>query len=73
MPYYLFRVLPFAPLEKLAEYGRFAEASAQAKVLRGAAGAVAGERIKVMFAETQEAAEDLLCQWRDGAAGPGDD
>ena len=73
MPYYVFRVRPFAPLEKVAEFARFPEASAHAKALRGAPSETAGERVKVMFAETQEAAEDLLCQWRDGALGPGDD
>ncbi|HET9821409.1 MAG TPA: hypothetical protein VFQ16_06250 [Burkholderiaceae bacterium] len=73
MPYYVFRVRPFTPPEQLAEFGRFAEASAHAKALRGEASGAAGERIKVMFADSPLAAEDLLCQWRDGAPGPGDD
>lgn len=72
MPYYLYRVLPFAQLEKLAEFGAFVQASAHAKVLRAAEKAAPQGKIKVMFADNEQAAEDLLCQIRD--PGPsGDD
>ncbi len=72
MPYYIYRVLPFAQLEKLGEFSIFKEASAQAKALRAAeAGATPG-KVKVMFADNELQAEDLLCQIRD--PGPsGDD
>ena len=72
MPYFVFSVKPFAQLEKLAQFESFQEASVQAKLLRGRPAAGDNAKIKVMFAETQELAEDLLCQVRE--PGPvGDD
>jgi hypothetical protein len=65
MPYFVFSVRPFAQIVKLAEFARFAEASAHAKALRAAPSAPDDARIKVMYAETQAQAEDLLCQIRD--------
>jgi hypothetical protein len=70
MPYYVYAVKPLAQLEKLAEFPAFRQASAHAKSLR--AGGRPGERIKVMFADTPLAAEDLLLQVRD-APPDGDD
>lgn len=76
MPYYIYRVLPFAQLEKLGEFSAFKEASVQAKALRaadaGASTSGAPGKVKVMFADNELQAEDLLCQIRD--PGPsGDD
>ena len=72
MPYYVFRVRPFAQIEKLAEFAAFKEASARAKALRAADGGADAGKVKVMFADSQVLAEDLLCQIRD--PGPsGDD
>jgi len=72
MPYFVFSVKPFAQLEKLAQFGSFQDASAHAKSLRAQASAGTNAKIKVMFAETQEHAEDLLCEVRE--PGPtGDD
>jgi len=72
MPYFVFAVEAPARPEKLAEFDAFKQASAHAKTLRAAQPAGARARIKVMFAEHQLAAEDLLRQVR--AAGPaGDD
>jgi len=69
MPYFVYRVQPFAQLEKLAEFSAFKEASAHAKSLRIAQ---PGASIKVMFADTALQAEDLLLQVRE--RGPsGDD
>lgn len=65
MPYYVFRLRPFAQLEKLAEFEAFAEASSRAKALRAAQAAGEPGRIRVMFAETEQLAEDLLCQIRE--------
>jgi hypothetical protein len=53
MPYYIYRVKPFAQLEKLAAFDAFAEASAQAKALRAAQSAETPGKIKVMFAEDE--------------------
>lgn len=72
MPYYIYRVLPFAQLEKLAEFDAFKPASAHAKALRLAESGAPQGKVKVMFADTEQLAEDLLCQIRD--PGPsGDD
>ena len=71
MPYFVYRVQPFAPLEKLAEFTAFRDASAHAKALRASQGATAG-KIKVMFAADERMAEDLLCRIREPGP-PGDD
>lgn len=61
MPYFVYRVLPFAQLEPLGSHASFKDASTQARMLRSNGGA---GQVKVMFAETPEQAEDLLCQIR---------
>ncbi|MDH4060264.1 MAG: hypothetical protein OEU94_05570 [Aquincola sp.] len=72
MPYFVFRVLPFAQIEKLAEFAAFRDASAHAKAQRASGDQPPGAKVKVMFADNQALAEDLLCQIRD--PGPsGDD
>jgi len=72
MPYYIYRVKPFAQLEQLSVFESFAEASKQAKVLRLTLDLPASEKVKVIFADSPLQAEDLLCQVR--TAGPkGDD
>lgn len=72
MPYFVFSVRAFGQLEKLAEFASFKEASAHAKALRSSLAAAVDAKIKVMFADNQAMAEDLLCQVRE--AGPsGDD
>lgn len=72
MPYFVFRVSPYSMPEKLAEFAAFRDASGHAKVLR-AAMAPDGPgpvRIKVMFADDEQLAEELLCQVREpGPAG----
>ncbi|MDP1900603.1 MAG: hypothetical protein Q8K96_09135 [Rubrivivax sp.] len=67
MPYYVFAVKPFAQLEMLAEFSAFKEASTHAKALRSAQPAGDAARIKVMFADSPLAAEDLLLQVRQAA------
>jgi hypothetical protein len=72
MPYYVFSVKPFGQLDKLAEFGGFKEASTHAKALRAAQGGAADAKVKVMFAENEDQAVELLCQVRE--PGPiGDD
>ncbi len=72
MPYFVFSVRPFAQIEKRAEFASFREASLHAKAMRAAQAGSADEKIKVMFADNQGIAEDLLCQIRE--PGPtGDD
>ena len=64
MPYYIYRVKPFTQLEKLAVFDSFNQASAHAKTSRAAQSADTPGKIKVMFAEDELQAEDLLCQVR---------
>jgi hypothetical protein len=72
MPYFVFSVRPFAQIEKLAEFDAFKPASLHAKSLRTTRPAAGDARIKVMFADNEQLAEDLLCQVRE--PGPtGDD
>jgi len=72
MPYYIYRVKPFAQLEKLSEFETFPDASARAKELRAKQVADSPGKIKVMYADNELQAEDLLCQIR--TPGPrGDD
>lgn len=72
MPYFVFSVKPFAQLEKLAEFKSFSEASLRAKELRAAQAPDGTAKVKVMFADSEDAAIELLCQVRE--PGPtGDD
>lgn len=72
MPYYIYRIKPLAQLEKLSEFETFKEASEQAKALRAKQGTDAPGIIKLMFADSELQAEDLLSQVR--TPGPkGDD
>lgn len=64
MPYYVFSVRPFAQIQQLAEFAVFKDASSHAKSLRRGEGA-ADTKIKVMFADNAQIAEDLLCQVRE--------
>lgn len=72
MPYYVYAVKPLAQLEELAQFDAFSQASSHAKALRAAQSAGPHARIKVIFAESPLAAEDLLLQVRD-APPDGDD
>lgn len=65
MPYYIYRVKPFGQLDKLEEHGAFAVASSQAKTLRATLPAGSTDKVKVIFAENELQAEDLLCQIRE--------
>lgn len=70
MPYYIYRLGPLTPLEKLAEFDAFQAASTHAKALRSAPGQTPQSRIKLMFADSEALAEELLSQVREpGPAG----
>ena len=72
MPYFVYRITrtPLLRLDKLAEFARYADASQHAKALRADAGP-AREAIKVIHAETELHAEDLLSQVREARPGSG--
>ena len=72
MPYYIYLIKPFSQLDKLAEFVTYNEASVHAKALRAGQTTDAPEKIKIMFADNELQAEDLLSQVR--TPGPkGDD
>lgn len=72
MPYYIFSVNPGAQFKKLSEFEVFKDASAHAKTLRAQQPAKTLEKIKVMFAQSEDEAVDLMLQIR--TPGPkGDD
>jgi hypothetical protein len=67
MPYYIYRVTPIGPIQRLtriSQFEVFKEASLEAKRLRREAGLAPGETIKTMFAATELEAEDILSQPR---------
>jgi hypothetical protein len=78
MPYYIYQIqsLPggaMKRLEKLAEFASFKEASATAKQRRAGPDLPPGSTVKVMFAENELQAEDLLSQVREPEPMIGDD
>jgi hypothetical protein len=73
MPYYIYRVFPFRRLEKVTEAPTFGGASAQAKTLRASPDKPPDCTIKVIFAATEDEAEELLSQVRERAPGLADD
>jgi hypothetical protein len=74
MPYYIYKVFSFPSrrLEKLEQHAAFRDASARAKVLRAAASAEQG-LIKVILADSELHAEDLLSQQRSPQPNADDD
>ncbi len=64
MPYYIYLVKPFTQLDKLAECETYQEASATAKALRATQTVGVKNKIKVMFADNELQAEELLCEVR---------
>ena len=64
MPYYIYRVRPFAQLDCLAEHASYPEASAAAKSMRAEQADGNKARIKLIFAPSEQEAEDLLSQVR---------
>ena len=59
------RLRPDAQIEKLAEFSAFKDASVHAKAQRTAPAAGGGAKIKLMFADNEQLAQDLLCQVRE--------
>lgn len=75
MPYYVYKIFasPMRRLEKLEQHEAFRDASNRAKQLRGELPVDAAYVIKVIFAETELNAEDLLYQVRESVPNPQDD
>ncbi|MGC2457726.1 MAG: hypothetical protein WA435_07010 [Gallionellaceae bacterium] len=74
MPYFIYKIkqTPILQLQKIEQHDAYRDASARAKVLRAE---LRDEQctIKMIFAEHELGAEDLLSQVREPAPQPGDD
>ncbi|MGB7541843.1 MAG: hypothetical protein WBM28_07500 [Burkholderiales bacterium] len=75
MPYFVYKIFqaPIRRLEKLERHDAFREASSRAKQIRSELAGDASCVIKVIFAETELHAEDLLNQVRAPIPNPQDD
>ncbi len=75
MPYYIYRIIenPIRQLEKLEQHEVFKDASARAKQLRGEEVWGRNGSIKLIHADNELQAEDLLNQVREPAPELGDD
>jgi hypothetical protein len=75
MPYFVYKIFetPIRRLEKLEQHDAFREASNRSKQLRSELADDAPFVIKVIFAETELHAEDLLYQVRTPIPNPQDD
>ncbi|HEY8888124.1 MAG TPA: hypothetical protein VIM35_06535 [Gallionella sp.] len=75
MPYFVYKIFekPIRHLQKLEQHDAFREASNRAKQMRVELSSDAGYTIKVIFAETELHAEDLLNQIREAVPNPQDD
>ena len=75
MPYYIYKIcnFPVRRLEKLEQHEAFRDASARAKQLRAELASPEEGAIKVIHAENELNAEDLLSQQRAPQPNPDDD
>ena len=65
MPYYIYKIGPLNILEKQGQAESFKEAKAAANALRKGLDPKAGQVIKMIFADNELAAEDILSQPRE--------
>ena len=75
MPYYIYKVFsfPIRRLEKLEQHHAFRDASARAKALRATLSPGEAASIKMILADNELEAEDLLAQQRAPQPNPDDD
>lgn len=75
MPYFIYKVQhqPILQLKKLEQHDTYRAASARAKEMRRDAGTADPAAIKMIFAENELEAEDILSQVREPAPELGDD
>ena len=75
MPYYIYKVssFPIRKLEKVEQHSAFRDASARAKALRALLTAAEAGSIKMILADNELQAEDLLSQQRSPQPNPDDD
>jgi hypothetical protein len=75
MPYYIYKVssFPIRRLQKLEQHAAFRDASARAKVLRAEVSFAEQGSIKMILADNELHAEDLLSRQRAPQPNPDDD
>ncbi len=75
MPYFIYRITerPIRMLEKIEQHDSYRTASARTKELRAEQDGAPAGLIRMIHAETELHAEDLLNQIREKEPGPGDD
>jgi len=75
VPYYIYKVFsfPIRRLEKLEQHAAFRDASARAKALRAEQSPAGQGSIKVILADNELHAEDLLSEVRAPQTNPDDD
>jgi hypothetical protein len=73
MPYYVYKVLQFRRLEKVDAFPGYKAASARLRALRREAGANPGFTARLIFAQNELEAEDLLSRERAPEGFVGDD
>mgnify|MGYP001567127157 CR=1 FL=1 len=74
MPYFVYKITtPFKQLEKVDSFPNFKEASAFAKSVRAGMAEADNYAVKVIFAESELQAEDLLNQVREPVPMTGED
>ncbi|MFP5417843.1 MAG: hypothetical protein ACLGHA_01680 [Gammaproteobacteria bacterium] len=65
MPYFVFRIGMFKVLEKQGEWASFKEAKAQTNALRKTLDPNSGDKYKMIFADNELAAQDMLSAERE--------
>ena len=74
MPYFVYKIhSPLKNLEKVSQHASFKEASSAVKELRAASNPSDGGTVRMIFAENELQAEDLLSQVRPPEPMVGDD
>ncbi len=69
MPYFIYRVYPFRRLEKVDEASSYGAAATKAKALRADPALPSDCTVKLIFADNEFHAEELLSQVREKAPG----
>ena len=73
MPYYLYKIHPMHIVERITQFDKFKEASAHAKELRDKLTSTDTYAIKVIFAENELHAEEMLGEVREKPPTTGED
>lgn len=73
MPYFIYEIHPMRIVKKVAQHDKFKDASAQAKEIRNGLTGADNYSIKVVFAENELHAEEMLGEVREKPPTTGED